>query len=149
MLKIPSKPADLQLWVREVIDECLASSEERGQVYQRAAQYYYTGSYDSRAAIYNKVGPAVDKLAGFLMQPTDVRFQLTYDSGEDEDVLERAQLVGEKLSTDCRNTDTDVQFAEAVLWNLINGCQLLKVFPDGDGGSFRTCLLYTSPSPRD
>jgi len=115
MLKIPSKPADLQLWVREVIDECLASSEERGQVYQRAAQYYYTGSYDSRAAIYNKVGPAVDKLAGFLMQPTDVRFQLTYDSGEDEDVLERAQLVGEKLSTDCRNTDTDVQFAEAVL----------------------------------
>jgi len=142
MLKIPSKPADLQLWVREVIDECLASSEERGQVYQRAAQYYYTGSYDSRAAIYNKVGPAVDKLAGFLMQPTDVRFQLTYDSGEDEDVLERAQLVGEKLSTDCRNTDTDVQFAEAVLWNLINGCQLLKVFPDGDGGSFRTGQVH-------
>jgi hypothetical protein len=138
MLKIPSKPSDLEIWIKEVIDECMASSEERGQVYQRAAQYYYTGACDSRASIYNKTGPACDKLAGFLMQPTDVRFQLSYDSGEEEDVLERAQLVAEKLTTDCRNTDTDTVFAEAVLWNLINGCHLLKVLPDGDTGSFIT-----------
>ena len=142
MLKIPSKPADLEIWAKELIDECMASSEERGMVYTRAAQYYYTGSADSRAAIYNKIGPAVDKLSGFLMQPTDVRFTLTYDSGEAEDVLQRAQLVGEKLTTDCRNTDTDVIFSEAVTWNLINGCQLLKVFPDGDGGSFKTAPVH-------
>ena len=142
MLKIPSKPADLQMWVREVIDECLASQEERGMVYTRAAQYYYTGSYDSRAAIYNKIGPAVDKLSGFLMQPTDVRFAIHYDSGQDEDVLERAQLVSEKLTQDCRDTDTDAQFAQAVTQQLINGCQLLKVFPDGDGGSFHTGQVH-------
>jgi hypothetical protein len=90
----------------------MASSTERGMVYTRAAQYYYMGSMDSRAALYNKIGPFIDKLAGFLMQPTDVRFQLTYDSGEEEDVLERCQLVGEKLSADFRQTDADVSFAE-------------------------------------
>src|SRR5215469_2550488 len=137
MLKIPSKPADLQVWIKEVIDECMASSEERGLVYTRAAQYYYTGRADSKAALYNKTKGFVDKLAGFLMQPTDVRFNITYDSGEEEDVLERAQLVGEKLTTDCRQTDTDVTFAESVVWSLVNGCQLIKVNPDGETGSFK------------
>lgn len=88
-LKIPSRPGDLKVWIKEVIDECMASSEERGQIYGKAATYYYTGSSDNRAAIYNKTKGFVDKLAGFLMQPTDVRFQLVYDSGEDDSVLER------------------------------------------------------------
>ena len=138
MLKIPDKAGFLELWIKEIIDECMASSQERGMVYGRAAQYYYTGCMNSQAAIFNKTKPFVDKLAGFLMQPTDVRFQLVYDSGEEEDVLDRAQLVGEKLSTDFRQTDADVTFSQAVVWALINGCQLLKVIPDGDGGSFRT-----------
>ena len=90
-LKIPSKPGFLELWLKEIIDECMASATERGMVYTRAAQYYYTGAVDSRASLYNKIGPFVRKLAGFLMQPTDVRFQLVYDSGEDDSVLERYQ----------------------------------------------------------
>jgi hypothetical protein len=142
MLKIPSKPADLQVWIKEVIDECMASSQERGMVYTRAAQYYYTGSSDSRAALYNKTKGFVDKLAGFLMQPTDVRFNLSYDSGEDENVLERSQLVAEKLTADCRQTDTDIVFAESVVWSLVNGAQMLKILPDGDSGSFKTSHVH-------
>ena len=80
-LKIPSKPGFLELWIKEVIDECMASATERGLVYTRGAQYYYTGAMDSRACLFNKTGPFVRKLSGFLMQPTDVRFQITYDSG--------------------------------------------------------------------
>ena len=56
-LKIPSQTGDLKLWIREMIDECMASSEERGMIYTRAAQYYYMGSTDNRAALYNKIGP--------------------------------------------------------------------------------------------
>jgi len=87
MLRIPDKAGFLELWIKEIIDECMASASERGMVYSRAAQYYYMGAMDNRAAIFNKTKPFVDKLAGFLMQPTDVRFQLVYDSGEEEDVL--------------------------------------------------------------
>jgi hypothetical protein len=125
-----------------MIDECMASSTDRGMVYTRAAQYYYMGSMDSRAALYNKTKPFIDKLAGFLMQPTDVRFQLVYDSGEDEDVLDRSQLVAEKLTTDFRQTDADLIFAEAVVWALINGAQLLKVLPDEDSGTFKTGQVH-------
>jgi hypothetical protein len=136
-LKIPDRAGFLEIWIKEIIDECMASASERGMIYTRAAQYFYTGAADTRASLYNKIGPFVRKLAGFLMQPTDVRFQIVYDSGEEEDVLERTQLVGEKLTSDFRQADCDIMFAESVMWGLINGCQILKVFPDGDTGTFR------------
>ena len=141
MLKIPDKGSDLDLWVKEVIDECMASVEERAMIYSRAAQYYYTGTYDTRAAIYNKTKPFIDKLSGFLMQPTDVRFQIIFDSGEPESVLERAQLVSEKLTADYRQTDSDITFAEAVTWSMVNGCQLLKHFPT-DSGLFKLAPVH-------
>jgi hypothetical protein len=130
MLKIPRQPQTLQEWVKETIDDCMGSAQERGMIYTRALQYYYQGSYDNRAAIYNKVKAFVDKLAGFLMQPTDVRFQIVFDSGEEDSVLDRAQLVGEKLSSDFRATDADITFAEAVVHSLVNGCYLLKARPN-------------------
>jgi hypothetical protein len=132
MLRIPDK--DLVLWTRELVDECMASNEERAMVYTRASQYYFTGTYDARAAIYNKTKPFIDKLAGFLMQPTDVRFQILYDTSENDSVLERSQLVSEKLSADYRNTDSDIVFAESVVWSLINGVSLLKHNPTEEGG---------------
>ena len=140
MLRIPDE--DLELWVKELTDECLASQQERGLVYTRASQYYYTGTYDARAAIYNKTKPFIDKLAGFLMQPTDVRFSMLYDSNEADSVLERAQLCSEKLSADYRNSDSDIVFGEAVVWSLINGCQLLKHNPDEDSDGFRVAPVH-------
>jgi hypothetical protein len=130
MLRIPRH---VQEWTTEIVDECMASMEERQLVLTRAAQYYYTGSYDSRAAIHNKIKPFVDRLAGFLMQPTDVRFSTVFDSEEPRDVLDRGELISEKLSADFRETDSDILFAEAVVWSLISGCYFLKARRDGFG----------------
>jgi hypothetical protein len=138
MLRIPDE--DLELWCRELTDECMASSQERGLIYTRASAYYYQGTYDARAAIYNKTKPFIDKLSGFLMQPTDVRFAMIYDANESDSVVERAQLVSDKLTADYRNTDTDVTFAETVTWALINGCQLLKHNPDDKG--FHVAMVH-------
>src|SRR5215475_3613776 len=132
MLRIPSDRLELSEFSKDIVDTCMASSADKGQVYTSAAQYYYSGSADYRAAIYNKIKGFVDKLAGFLMQPTDVRFQISFDSGEPETVLDRAQLVAEKLTSDFRQTDCDVTFAEGVVWSLVNGCQILKMTPDGE-----------------
>ena len=133
MLRLPKDKEALQKWAVEIHDECMASAQERQQTYVRATQYYYSGAFGSRAAIHNKTKPFVDRLAGFLMQPTDVRFQLVYDSSEPDDVLDRSQLVGEKLSADFRQSDSDICFAEAVVHSLINGCYLLKVRPKDIG----------------
>ena len=132
MLRIPTGAKDLEEWVKEVVDECMQSAQERGQLYMRAAQYYYSGTYTTEGAIYNKVKPFIEKLSGFLMQPTDVRFNVLYDTSESDSVLERAQLVSEKLTSDYRNSDSDVTFADALSWSLVNGCQLLKHTPEGE-----------------
>jgi hypothetical protein len=133
MLRIPNNEERLKEWTKDVIDECMASAGERGMIYTKAAQYYYTGTYDSRAAIYNKIKPFIDKLAGFLMQPTDVRFQLVFDTSEQENVLERAELMSEKLTADYRQTDSDITFSECVVWALVNGAYILKHVPDHEG----------------
>jgi hypothetical protein len=132
MLRIPKNKLDLEEWVKTIIDECMITAQERGMSYQRASQYYYSGTYSTQAAIYNKVKPFVEKLSGFLMQPTDVRFAVVYDTSESDSVLERAQLVSEKLTADYRNSDSDVTFSEALTWSLISGCYLLKHTPDGE-----------------
>jgi hypothetical protein len=132
VLRIPSSSKDLGPWVKEITDECMASAGERSMIYTKASQYYYSGTYDARAAIYNKVKPFIDKLAGFLMQPTDVRFGLFYDTSESDSALERAFLCAEKLTADYRSTDSDIAFAEATVWALLNGCQLLKHIPAGE-----------------
>jgi hypothetical protein len=129
MLKIPNKPDLFGEWCKDVTDECMASSDERGLVLTRAAQYYYSGSYNTNAAIYNKTRAFIDRLAGFLMQPTDVRFAIIFDSSEPEDVLKRGESVAEKLTADYKSTDSDVTFSEANTWALVNGCQLLKHLP--------------------
>lgn len=139
MLRIPDE--DLEVWLKELVDECMASSEERNMVFTRAAQYYYCGTYDARAAIYNKVKSFIDRLAGFLMQPTDVRFAMIYDDNEPDSVLERAQLCSDKLTADYRNTDSDVTFAESVVWSLINGCTLLKHLPTEEH-SFQVGMVH-------
>ena len=137
MLRIPNnRPGNstaTQTWATEIVDECMSSAEERAMVYTRASQYFYTGSYDSRAAIHNKIRPFITRLAGFLMQPTDVRFNITFDSSEPEDVLDRAELMSQKLTADFRETDADITFAQGVVQSLINGCYLLKAKPAFEG----------------
>ena len=132
MLKIPSTKAIFEEWVKDITDECMASADDRGMIYARAAQYFYLGSADQQAAIYNKTKPFIEKLSGFLMQPTDVRFSVVFPSTEPKDVLDRAQFVSEMLTADFRQTDSDTTFAEAVLWSLVNGCQILKVGANKD-----------------
>lgn len=128
-LRFPKDPDNVVYWVRELVDECMRSSEDRGLLYTRASQYYYMGSHDTRAAIMNKTKPFVDRLSGMIYQPTDVRFNMLYDNGSPIDVLERADLVAEKLTADFRQTDSDVRFHDAVTWSLINGCSILKLRP--------------------
>jgi hypothetical protein len=130
MLRIPR---NVQEWATEIVDETMASAGERSMVYTAASQYYYHGTNSAMPSLHNKTKPFVDRLAGFLMQPTDVRFNISFDSTEPKDVLERAEVCSEKLTADFRQSDADITFAECVLWSLINGCYFLKAKPAFEG----------------
>jgi len=133
MLRIPTNPDRAAEWARECVDECMATAEERGQIYAKAAQYYWTGSGSVQAAIHNKVRGFIDKLSGYYFQPQNVRFNLLFDSNEPLDVLERARALGQMLAADYRSTDSDLRFSDAVTWALICGNYFLKHWGDGFG----------------
>lgn len=133
MLRIPEKESEAVELCRELVDECMATSDERGQMYVKAAQYYYAGTCDARAAINNKVKPFIDRLAGYLYLPQGVRFNTVFNSSEPTDVLERGRTVSQMLTADYRASDADLRFGDAVTWALNCGCYLLKHMPDGFG----------------
>jgi hypothetical protein len=139
-LRIPDRLQDAVEFAKDLTDEMMATSEERQAVYQKAAQYYYTGGGDARAAIHNKVRPFVDRLAGYLFLPQGVRFNTVFDSSEPQDVLERGRTVSQMLTADYRSSDADLRFGDAVTWGLINGCYILKHL--GDGFSFRVVPIH-------
>jgi hypothetical protein len=131
MLRIPENVDNATQFAKEIVDECMDSAEERQGVYEKATQYYYSGSGDVRAAIHNKTRTFIDRLAGYLYQPNGVRFNTVFDSFSPRDVLERGRAVSEMLSADFRATDADLQFGLAVTWALNCGCYLLKHLADG------------------
>lgn len=126
MLRIPERPSAAAGFAKDLADECMATSDERQQVYQRAGQYYYTGSANAQAAIHNKIRPFVDRLAGYLFLPQGVRFNTVFDSSEPASVLERGQTASQLLTADYRASNSDLRFGDAVLWSLVCGCYLIK-----------------------
>lgn len=140
MLRIPAKPATATEWARELVDEMMASADDRSRMYEKASQYYYSGSADVRASIHNKVKTFIDRVSGYYYQPTNVRFNVLWDSNEPVDVLERGRAVSQMLSADYRSTDTDLRFSDAVTWSLILGNYFLKHLPDGHG--FRAAPVH-------
>ena len=140
MLIIPDKPALAAGLAKDLADECMATSDERQAVYQRAGQYYYTGSSTSDAAIHNKTKPWINRYAGFLYQSSGVRFNTVFDSSEPADVLERGRSASSILTADYRSTDSDLRFGEAVTWSLICGNYIIKHI--GDGFSARVVPVH-------
>ena len=62
MLLIPENINRLKEFSVELVDECMATSNERAMMYTKGAQYYYTGSGDVKAAIHNKKRTFIDRL---------------------------------------------------------------------------------------
>src|SRR5215469_9063787 len=140
MLRIPQNPERAIEFCRELADETMATADERSQTYQKAAQYYYSGSGDSRASIHNKVKTFIDRVAGYYYQPQNVRFNMLFDSNEPADVVERGRALSQMLSADYRSTDTDLRFSDAVTWSLISGVYFLKHW--GYGFGFRAAPVH-------
>lgn len=140
MLRIPDNQDLAVEFARDLVDECMASAEDRAGVYVKAAQYYYTGTGTVEGAIHNKTRGFIDRLAGYYYQPSNVRFSLVFDSSEPESVLQRARSVSQMLTADYRSSDADLRFSDAVTWSLICGCYLLKHY--GEGYGFKAVPLH-------
>ena len=124
------------------MDECTSTAGERQQVYVKAAQYYYQGSSDLRAAIHNKTRTFIDRLSGFFYQPSNVRFNVLFDSSEPVEILQQGRSASQMLTAEYRSCDADLRFSDAVTWSLVCGTYFLKHL--GEGYGFKVVPVHPS-----
>lgn len=124
-MRLPSKK--IGPWAMEIIDECTVSRADRINAGSYWSSYYYSGTNDSSAALYNKCYPHVDRLASYLFSPPDVRFAIEFDSTAMPEHLLRAQTASSFLDRRFHNQGVDLVFGQGVDWALIKGSSFLKI----------------------
>lgn len=135
MLRIPDSEALLPGWIKEIAEECMRGSSERGAYYRMMQNYYETGTTDRTATNYNAIKPLVERTAGYLYASHDVRFRATFPSVVNTAMLEYGNALADHLTGEYRRADMDLTFGDAVRLSLLKGAAFLKHRPDGFGVS--------------
>lgn len=132
-MRVPKNKIDLVPWAREIINQCNASRAQRLSYYQYWRQLFYEGSIDETQCYLNKVYSHIDRLAGFLFSPPEVRFLIEFDITSAKNYLSRAAAGGRFLNREFHRRGVDLMFAQALETALVKDSGFLKVTWSDDG----------------
>lgn len=122
----------------EIIEQCRVSSAPRAALARSLKQWRYTGSPDGNPAILNYMNHHLDRMAGFLFSPADLRYQIEFENHYPPNILKQGEVAARVLTREIERRDIDMQFAEGVDLALTFGSCIYKLMW-GYGGV--TCKL--------
>lgn len=124
-MRIPNRK--LEGFVREIVDDCVNSQNDRinrGAFYEN---YALTGSdRPDTPAMYNKTYAYIDDLESLLYSPIGLRFRINDPDLPNLLTEAKGKSVASRLHNLARQSDTDTTISEAVFWSLVKGKTLLK-----------------------
>src|SRR5215469_10873080 len=103
-MKIPEK--NLPDFCSELVKQCMHSRQERLTNYGYFRQYYFQGTDQGSPAIYNRCYPHCDRLSSYLFSPSEVHFQLTFDT-PDKTLLNQGKIAAPYLSYEFHRSGVD------------------------------------------
>lgn len=112
---------------KELLDECMVSRERRKDNSRWFRQLYYSGSTDGNPSKNNLCFSHVDKLASYLFSPSEVRFNVSFESDETKDWEEAADLSSRYVNRNFSMRNCDLAFAQANEIGLVDGCAFIKL----------------------
>lgn len=130
---LPSSARKLADVAVDVIGQCRVSVGRRTDEAREMRQWKYLGSPDGEAAIYNKIGSHVDRLASFLFSPTNLRFDVSFDYSYPKDILLKAEASARFLSKSFKRRNCDIEFGEGVDLALTYGSCIAKTMVSHSG----------------
>jgi hypothetical protein len=138
---IPSDPVLRQAFYDELIDQCLASRNNRFAFYSMLRNYFLFGGQDPAGAPYNKIGSTIDTMASFLYSPDAVRFSIYCGATSVEDDIHKSVPLAREVTDQWRMSRTHLNFGMGLKWSLVFGSMLMKVQWSERSKTIRSYLL--------
>ncbi len=117
---------DLDGFASEVATQCMATREERVQMYNGLYHYYLFGAQDGGAAPYGKIYPHIDLLTAYLYSQATVEYDVSVENVDDV-VYKQAELIGRRANGYFHDHGIADLFRESLTLSFVWGSTLLKL----------------------
>lgn len=123
---IPSDAGARQQLYAQLVRECLATRQDRFDLYKQLRNYYLFGTQDSSGCPYNKIAATVDTLSSFIYSPASTKFSIHLGVTAPKGEIFKVPPMSAELSDQWRQTKTHLLFGLGVKWSLVFGAMLFK-----------------------
>lgn len=123
---IPSEAGARQQLYAQLVRECLATRQDRFDLYKQLRNYYLFGTQDSSGCPYNKIAATVDTLSSFIYSPASTKFSIHLGVTAPKGEIFKVPPMSAELSDQWRQTKTHLLFGLGVKWSLVFGAMLFK-----------------------
>lgn len=126
-MHIPKTEADIERFLRLVIDSCMASQQERRTLYEKRRRYYLYGQNTDEMARDNALASHIELVASFLYSPDGLVFNITPPKNASEEDVQKFLALQDSFNEDIHDSGLADVFAEAVLWGINYDTMVLKI----------------------
>jgi hypothetical protein len=117
----------LEGFVRDIVNQCFSSRQERANRGQFFENYFTTGSADpSNAAMFNKTYASIDDLESLLFSPVSLRFKISDPDNPNVVNEAKGRAGASRIRHHARKSDTDTLISAAVRTAIVKGKGLIK-----------------------
>lgn len=122
----PTDDEGIEKRVKWIIDTCLATRDDRAQLYQRRERYFLFGT-DSRDQVrYNRLESHIDLVAAFLYSPDHAFYNIAADRNASDAVVKQAIALQDEWNDDYQDDGISDAVAEAIPWSLVYDTMIIK-----------------------
>jgi len=114
-------------YLQYVLDVCLASKNDRKNMYDRRRQYFLYGTGSDQDIIYNRLESHLDLVSSFLYSPDHAEFALSAPPNSDDAVVKQFMAAQDAFNNDFRDSGLFDSFADALNWGLVWDTAILKM----------------------
>jgi hypothetical protein len=124
---IPDNAALRDEYLQWVLDTCLASRNDRKNMYDRRRQYFLYGTGSDQDIIYNRLESHLDLVSSFLYSPDHAEFALSAPANASDAEVKQYMAAQDSFNNDFRDAGLFDYFADALNWALPFDSMFLKL----------------------
>ena len=127
-MRIPKDHVEREFFLKDLIDKCLVSRDERVGDYSSLRSWYLFGAGPNESpAIFNKIYPHVDQLTSFLYSAETTRFSINLGASVPEQEQIKVPRLTMSLNDDWLDSNADQVFSSALTWSLVYNTTYVKL----------------------